>query len=55
MEECGHCHGTGWVTVPFKSADEWYEEREGVEYPRCKASCIALKPLKLLSEGQVGE
>jgi hypothetical protein len=54
VEECGHCHGTGWVASPFKKAEEWSEEREGVKCPRCKGSCIALKPLKLLSEGEVG-
>ena len=54
VEECGYCHGTSWVPGPFKSADEWDEEREGVECPRCKGSRIALKALKLLSEGEVG-
>jgi hypothetical protein len=54
VEECGYCHGTGWVPAPFKNADERDEEREGVKCPRCKGSCIALKPLKLLSEGEVG-
>ena len=54
VEECGYCHGTGWTPGPFKSAEEWSEEREGVECPRCKGSCIAFKALKLLSEGQVG-
>ena len=54
VEECGYCHGTGWVLAPFKSADKWNEKREGVECPRCKGSCIALKALKLLSEGEVG-
>jgi hypothetical protein len=54
VEECGYCHGTGWVPGPFKKAEEWNEEREGVECPRCKGSCIALKALKLLSEGEVG-
>ena len=39
---------------PFKSAEEWQEEREGVECPRCKGSLIALKALTLLSEGEVG-
>ena len=54
VEECGYCHGTGWVLASFKSADEWQEEREGVECPRCKGSCIALKALRLLSEDEVG-
>jgi hypothetical protein len=54
IEECRHCHGTGWVPGPFEKAEEWNEEREGVECPRCKGSCIALKALKLLSEGEVG-
>jgi len=54
VEECSCCHGTGWVPGPFKIADEWQEEREGVEYPRCKGSRIALKALTLLSEGEVG-
>jgi hypothetical protein len=54
VEECGYCHGTGWAPGPFKNAEEWSEEREGVECPRCKGSCIALKALKLLSEGEVG-
>jgi hypothetical protein len=54
VEECGHCHGTGWVPRPFKSADEWDEEREGVQCPRCKGSCIGLKALKLLFEDEVG-
>jgi hypothetical protein len=52
VEECGQCHGTGWVPGPFKSADEWQEEREGVECPRCKGSCIALKALQMLSYGE---
>jgi hypothetical protein len=54
VEECGYCHGTGWVPGPFKNAEDWDEEREGVECPRCKDSRIALKALKLLSEGEVG-
>jgi len=54
VAECGSCHGTGWVPGPFKSADEWHEEREGVECPRCKGSRIALKALTMLSEGEVG-
>jgi hypothetical protein len=33
VEECGFCHGTGWVPGLFKSAKEWDEEREGVECP----------------------
>jgi hypothetical protein len=54
VEECGQCHGTGWVPGPFKNSEEWGEEREGVECYRCKGSCIGLKALKLLSEGEVG-
>jgi hypothetical protein len=54
VEECGYCHGTGRVPGPFKKADEWNEEREGVECPRRKGSRIGLKALKLLSEGEVG-
>ena len=54
VEECRCCHGTGWVPGPFKSADEWQEEREGVECLRCKGSLIALRALTLLSEGEVG-
>jgi hypothetical protein len=54
VEECSHCHGTGWVPGPFKSANEWQEEREGVECPRCKGSHIGLKALQMLSEGEVG-
>ena len=54
VEECLCCHGTGWVPGPFRCADEWQEEREGVECPRCKGSLIALKALTLLSEGEVG-
>ena len=54
VEECGYCHGTGWVPGPFKQTEEWDEDRAGVECPRCKGSCIALKALKLLSDGEVG-
>jgi hypothetical protein len=54
VEECRCCHGTGWVPGPFKCAEEWQEEREGVECPRCKGSRITLKALTLLSEGEVG-
>ena len=54
VEECGYCHGTGWVPGPFKTAEEWGEERQGVECPRCKGSRIALKALKLLSDGGIG-
>ncbi len=54
VEECRQCHGTGWVPGPFKSAEEWGEERGDVECLRCKGSRIALKALKLLSEGEVG-
>jgi hypothetical protein len=42
VEECGYCHGTGWVPGPFKSTDEWGEERGGVECLRCKGSRIAV-------------
>ncbi len=52
VQECGHCHGTGWVPVPFRSAGEWQEGREGMECPRCKGSRISLKALILLSEGE---
>lgn len=52
VEECGHCHGTGWIPGPFKNANEWHEEREGVECPSCKGSCIALKALELASNGE---
>src|SRR3712207_6333901 len=31
VQECGCCYGTGWVPGPFKKAEEWNEEREGVE------------------------
>lgn len=55
VEECPQCHGTGWVPGPFKKAEEWGEERGGVQCPRCKGSCIGLKALKLLSEGEVGD
>jgi hypothetical protein len=54
VEECRQCHGTEWVSGPFEKADEWSEEREGVECARCKGSWIGLKALKLLSEGEVG-
>ncbi len=52
VEECRHCHGSGWVPGPFKNAEEWQEEREGVECPSCKGSCIALKALLLASNCQ---
>ena len=45
VEECRRCHGTGWVSGPFKSAQEWQEEREGVQCPSCKGSCLALPAL----------
>jgi hypothetical protein len=54
VEECPICHGTGWVPDPFKNAEEWQEEREGVECPRCKGSCIALKALILPSGNERG-
>lgn len=52
IEECRHCHGTGWAPGPFKSAEEWQEEREGVECPSCKGSCVALQALQLASNGE---
>jgi hypothetical protein len=55
VEECGYCHETGWVPGLFKKAEDWDEEREGVECPRCKGSRIALKALTLLSEGEAGD
>jgi hypothetical protein len=55
VEECGYCHGSAWAPGPFKKAEEWDEDRGGVECPRCKGACIALKALKLLSEGEVGD
>ena len=54
VEECRQCHGTGWVPGPFKNAEEWSEEREGVECLSCKGSCTALKALQLASNGQRG-
>ena len=54
IEECGYCHGSGSVLGPFKSAEEWQEEREGVECPCCRGSCITLKALKLASNGNRG-
>jgi hypothetical protein len=51
-EECGQCHGTGWVPGSFKNADEWQEEREGVECPSCKGSCIVLRAVQMPSKGQ---
>ena len=50
VEECRYCHGTGWVPGLFKNAEDWNEERVGVECPRCKGSRIALKALRLPSE-----
>jgi hypothetical protein len=44
VEECGYCHGTGWVRGPFKSADEWQEEREGVKCPAARALGLLSKP-----------
>ena len=52
VEECCHCHGSGWVPGPFKNAEEWQEERKGIECPRCKGSCIALKALQLASNSE---
>ena len=54
VEECSYCHGSGFVPGPFKSAEEWQEEREGVECPRCRGSSITLKALKLASNGKRG-
>ncbi len=54
VEECGYCHGTGWVPGPFKNVEEWQEEREDVECPSCKGSCIVLKALELASNGEGG-
>jgi hypothetical protein len=54
VEECGYCHGTGWMPGPFKKAEEWGDEREGVECLRCKGSRITLKALKLLSKCEAG-
>ena len=52
VEDCPHCHGSGWVSASFRSTEEWQEEREGVECPRCKGSCIALPALAdLLPKG----
>jgi hypothetical protein len=52
VEECRRCHGTGWVPGPFKSAQEWQEEREGVHCPSCRGSCIALLAMaELLLKG----
>jgi len=52
VEECSQCHGSGSVPGPFKSSEEWGEEREGVECSRCRGSCITLKALKLASNGE---
>ncbi len=54
IEDCDYCHRSGSVPGPFKSAKEWQEEREGVECPRCRGSCIVLKALKLASNGERG-
>jgi|SRR5215203_3023361 len=52
VEKCGQCHGSGSVPGPFKSAEEWQEEREGVECPRCRGAYITLKALQLASNGK---
>jgi hypothetical protein len=52
VEECGHCHGSGWVPGLFLNAAEWNEERGGVECPRCEGSKISLKALILPSDGE---
>ncbi len=52
VEECGYCHGSGWVSGPFENTKEWQEEREDVECPSCKGFCIALKALELASNGE---
>jgi hypothetical protein len=52
LEECRQCHKTEWVPGPFKGAEKWNEEREGVECSRCKGSCIALKALTLPFNGK---
>jgi hypothetical protein len=54
VEECRYCHGSGWVPGLFKNAEEWSEEREGVECSSCKGACIALKALQLGSNGERG-
>src|SRR5215208_2999461 len=54
VEECRQCHGSGSVPGPFKSAEEWQEEREGVECHRCRGSCIVLKALPLASNAKQG-
>jgi hypothetical protein len=54
VEECGYCHGSGWVPGPFKSAEEWHEEREGVKCPRCEGSKISLKALILPYDAERG-
>ena len=55
VEGCGRCHGSGWSTGPFTTAEDWGEEREGVECPACRGAGIALKPLKLAFNGRKGE
>lgn len=52
VEGCGHCHGSAWAPAPFKTAEEWGEERQGVECPACRG--VALKPLKLDFNGREG-
>ena len=54
VEECGQCHGSGSVPGPFRNADEWQEEREGMECSRCWGSCITLKALLLASNDERG-
>ncbi len=52
IEECRQCHGSGSVPEAFRNAEEWQEEREGVECPRCRGSCITLRALQLASNGK---
>jgi hypothetical protein len=52
VEECHRCHGSGWVPGLFKNAEEWNEERKGVECPSCRGSCVTLLALaNLLPKG----
>jgi hypothetical protein len=34
VEECGYCHGTGWVPGPFKNAEEWDDPKSGYLEPQ---------------------
>ncbi len=54
VDECRHCYGSRSVPDPLKNSKEWGEEREGVECPRCRGSCITLKALQLASNGKNG-